>query len=227
MLNNLLNLFFPSLCSGCSSLLLATEQWVCSRCIHDLPFTNHHKNSQNEITQKFYGLLPIEFGISLLYFREGSFVQKIIHNLKYRNQPELGVFIGNLCNDDIVQFINSHHVTALVPVPLHKKRFKERGYNQVDSFCDTISHLCNIPINKNILVRSLYNTTQTKKNREDRQMSKKSIFEVSYTELDYGEHFLLVDDVITSGATLETCARKLLEIPNAKVSIITMAYTVS
>jgi ComF family protein len=192
-----------------------------------LPFTHHHKIPNNDTIKKFYGLIPLEFGLSMLYFHHGGIVQELIHNLKYRNQQKIGTLLGELYAKDLQNFDPIRSVTEIIPVPLHPKKLKERGYNQVDSFCESIGNQLQIPVNKNLLVRKQYNKTQTKKNREARQQLKQTIFDVNFTEKDENKHFLLVDDVITTGSTLEICAKALLKIPNVKVSILTIAYTQS
>jgi ComF family protein len=209
------------------NLLVKNEHLLCFTCRHDLPFTHHHKIPNNDTIKKFYGLIPLEFGLSMLYFHHGGIVQELIHNLKYRNQQKIGTLLGELYAKDLQNFDPIRSVTEIIPVPLHPKKLKERGYNQVDSFCESIGNQLQIPVNKNLLVRKQYNKTQTKKNREARQQLKQTIFDVNFTEKDENKHFLLVDDVITTGSTLEICAKALLKIPNVKVSILTIAYTQS
>ena len=227
MLKNLLKLFFPETCSGCKFLLLYNEVILCSKCRHNLPFTYHHEIPHNDTIKKFYGLIPLEFGLSMLYFHHGGIAQELIHNLKYRNQQNIGSLLGELYAKDLQNFEPIRSVTEIIPVPLHPKKLKERGYNQVDSFCESIGNQLQIPVNKNVLLRTQYNKTQTKKNREARQQLTQTIFDVDFLTKDENKHFLLVDDVITTGSTLEICAKALLKIPNAKVSILTIAYTQS
>lgn len=227
MLKNLFKLIFPDLCCGCKNLLLKNEYLLCYKCRHDLPYTYHHKISHNDTIKKFYGLIPLEFGLSMLYFHHGGIAQELIHNLKYRNQQNIGSLLGELYAKELQNFKPISTVTEIIPVPLHPKKLKERGYNQVDSFCESIGNQLKIPVNKNLLLRTQYNKTQTKKNREARQQLTQTIFDVNFSAKDENKHFLLVDDVITTGSTLEICAKALLKIPNAKVSILTIAYTQS
>lgn len=224
---NLLKLIYPDLCNGCGKLLIKGETVICTACLHELPFTFHHETQTNEIDRKFYGILPISFCLSMLYFHKTGIVQQLIHNLKYKNKQEIGVFLGELYADDIKKYLKIQYITHIIPVPLHKKRLVERGYNQIDTFCETIACKLAIPIEKNILFRNRYSTSQTKKSKIERATIKDSLFSVKSNEHFSYPHFLLVDDVITSGATLEACARELLKIPNAKVSILTIAYAES
>lgn len=227
MLKYLLKLIFPNLCVGCNELLLLNEEIICSSCRHDLPLTNHHLNLNNDTTKKFYGIVNLEFAASMLFFHKKGVVQKLIHHLKYKGREEIGEMLGKWYSNDLKDIELIKSVDYIIPVPLHTKRLKERGYNQVDSFCKALSDSNNIPFNDKLLIRTKYNKTQTKKSKNERQESVKNIFDVNYNENDCGKHFLLIDDVITSGATLELCAKALLKIPNSKISIITIAYTQS
>lgn len=227
MLKNLLKLIFPKLCFGCNELLLLNEEIICSSCRHNLPLTNHHLNQNNDTTKKFYGLLNLEFGASMLYFHKKGIVQKLIHNLKYKGKEEIGELLGEWYGNEIKNVDVLKSIDYIVPVPLHSKRLKERGYNQVSSFCKALSQEINIPFHDKLLIRTKYNKTQTKKSKNERQENVQNIFNINFNENIDGKHFLLIDDVITSGATLELCAKAILKIPNSKISIITIAYTQS
>lgn len=225
MLKNLINLLFPKLCAGCNSLLLQNEVIICTNCRHELPLTQHHLIHNNYIAKKFYGIIPVEFCSAMLYFHKDGIVQNMIHHLKYKNQPEIGTFLGNWYANDLQVIAKDQKFTTIIPVPLHKKRYRERGYNQVTTFCEALSQNLGIEINDQLLYRKIYSKTQTKKSKEARSEIKNSLFDVTFSSSDCGKHFLLVDDVITSGATLEACAKAILKIPDAKISIITIAYT--
>ena len=227
MLKYLINLLFPKLCLGCNALLLNNEKIICSECNHNLPITNHHFLEHNDTTKKFYGIIPVEFSAAMLYFHKKGIVQNLIHNLKYKNHQEVGSLLGKWYANDLENVSQIKTVTEIIPVPLHKKRLEERGYNQVTTFCEALSKELEIPYNPNLLYRSRYSKTQTKKDKENRKDIANSLFDVNFTEADHNKHFLLVDDVMTSGATLESCAKALLKIPNSKVSVVTIAYTLS
>lgn len=226
MLKNLINLVFPKLCMGCNSLLLTNEAIICCQCNHNLPYTNHFFLKNNDTTKKFYGIIPIEFSASMLYFHQKGIVQSLIHNLKYKNHQEIGTLLGKWYAADLKKVIEIKTVSEIIPVPLHKKRLEERGYNQVTTFCEALSDELQVAYNPSLLYRNRYSKTQTKKDKESRKEITTALFDVDYSESDYNKHFLLVDDVMTSGATIEACAKALLKIPNSKVSIITIAYTV-
>jgi len=227
MLKYLINLLFPKLCLGCNSLLLHNEKTICCECIHYLPHTNHHVLDNNDTTKKFYGIIPIEFSAAMLYFHQKGIVQNLIHNLKYKDHQEIGILLGKWYAKDLKSIPAMKTISEIIPVPLHKKRLEERGYNQITTFCEALSRELEIPYNPNLLYRSRYSKTQTKKDKEHRKEVTDALFDVHLSGNNHNKHFLLVDDVMTSGATLEACAKALLKIPNSKVSIVTIAYTLS
>lgn len=224
---NLLNVLFPIFCKGCSKLLLKNENVICTKCLHHLPFTLHHQIKETEINKTFYGLLPIEFGASILYFTKKGITQNLIHNLKYRNRQEIGTFLGDLYSKEINNLENIKSIDCLVPVPLHKKRFHERGYNQVTTFCKAIEKNLTIPMFDDVLVKNQHLKSVTDKSKEGRLKHNKNVFSVANPHKIEGKHVLIIDDVFTTGATIEACAKEILKIKNTKISILTMAYSQS
>jgi len=224
MLKSLANLLFPVTCPGCDGLLLDGETIVCTTCRHSMPFTQHHVDVHNETAKKFYGRLHLEHASALVYFHKEGIVQELIHNLKYRKQQQVGRLMGEWYAPSLKDVAALQTVTDVIPVPLHPKKLRERGYNQVTEFGRAVAQGMGVHYNEAILLRTSYTKTQTQKNRELRAGIINSAFDVKYTDADAGKHFLLVDDVITTGATLEACGKFLLQIPNAKVSIVTIAY---
>jgi ComF family protein len=225
MLKSVLNLFYPNVCSGCNAFLLQNEIVICTVCRHEIPLTNHHLKIENELFKRFYGRIPLEYASALFYFHKKGIVQELIHNLKYRGHQEIGKVIGDwfvedLKNSEIIKTVNQ-----IIPVPLHKKRLKKRGYNQVTTFGESLSNNLQIPYNDSVLVRKVYSETQVMKNLLDRNDANSEIFDVVFTEKEHNQHFLLIDDVVTTGATLELCAKQLLKIPGAKISIVCMAMS--
>jgi ComF family protein len=188
-----------------------------------MPLTQHHLNLENEAFKKFYGRIPVEHVSALLYFHKKGIVQELIHSLKYRGQEEIGFVLGEWYAEEL----KNHHllqtVDIIIPVPLHPKKLRERGYNQVTEFGNALSKSLEIPVKTMILFRQVYSKTQSQKNRLGRTEGIDAVFDVSFSESDHNQHFLLIDDVITTGATLEVCAKALLKIPGTKISIVCMA----
>ncbi|MGL2965527.1 ComF family protein [Flavobacterium sp. XGLA_31] len=223
MLKHLLNLFFPKSCVGCHSFLLTDEKVLCTQCRHEIPLTNHHLMAQNEVMQKFYGRIPLEFGSALFYFHKKGIVQEMIHQLKYKGHEDISDMVGCWYASELKDLEQMQHIDYIIPVPLHKKRLRERGYNQVEGFGKSLSAKLDIPYDDQLLFRKLHTKTQTKKDLLGRADVISTVFDVNYTEEHHGKHFMLIDDVITTGSTLEACSRALLKIPDVKISIVCMA----
>lgn len=225
MFKSLVDLLFPKVCLACDSFLESNEAVICTSCRHDLPLTNYHLDSENELIKKFYGRIDLQFASSMMYYHKSGIVHELIHNLKYYKHQEIGTFLGNWYAEDLRNLEITKTFDVIIPVPLHKKRLRKRGYNQVETFGKTLSEKLKIPYDDTILFRKIHSKTQTKKNFLGRTDVKLDIFDVAFTEENYGKHFLLIDDVITTGSTLEACARAVLKIPEAKLSIVSMADT--
>ena len=223
MFKSLLHLFFPPTCAGCKTILIANENVICTSCRHEMPLTQHHLNPENDAYKKFYGRIPVEHVSALVYFHKKGIVQELIHSLKYRGQEAIGTVLGEWYAEELKSSQLLQTVDAIIPVPLHPKKLRERGYNQVTEFGNALAKSLQIPLNTSILFRQVYSKTQSKKNRLGRTEGIDTIFDVSFDEKDHNKHFLLIDDVITTGATLEVCAKALLKIPGTKISIVCMA----
>ena len=225
MFKSLINLFFPKACAGCASFLLSTENVICTACRHEIPLTNHHKSKKNETYAKFYGQIDIEFASALFYFHKKGIVQELIHKLKYKGHQEIGEAIGNWYALELKTVKELETIDYIIPVPLHKKRLKERGYNQVTKFGEALSKNLNCQFNTELLERKIYSKSQISKNISGRSAVSEQVFNVNFDESYHHKHFLLIDDVLTTGSTLVACCKELQKIEGAKISIVCMAFT--
>jgi ComF family protein len=225
MLRDLVDIFFPEVCAGCDSLLKSGEFAICTFCRHDLPLTNHHLHRENEVFRRFYGRLPLEWASALCYYHKKGIVQEMIHKLKYRGVENVGTVLGRWYATDLRKIDGLSDVKAVIPVPLHPKKQRQRGYNQVTEFGKSIASGLGIPYNDQILIRQRYSKTQTKKNLIARTSLQKNLFDVINVDEISGGHYLLVDDVITTGSTLEACGKAILKISGARISIVCIAMS--
>lgn len=225
MLKNLMKLFFPKVCLACSTIITAKENKICLTCRHELPLTNHLLSIENEAFKKFYGRIPVVHCSSMLYYQKNNSVQSLIHNLKFKNHQEIGTLLGNWYVSDLKEIAVLKTVDFVIPVPIHKKRMKTRTYNQVTTFCESIAKGLNIELKTDLVTREIYAVSQSKKTLLNRNNVTENTFESHFSEHDYNKHFLLIDDVLTTGATLEACAKSILKIPGAKISMITIAMS--
>ncbi|MDU1890233.1 MAG: phosphoribosyltransferase family protein [Dysgonomonas sp.] len=216
---NILNLFFPDLCVVCQNRLIEGEQHICVDCLLLIPKTNFHLHPDNRLEQFFAGRIPFERIAAYAYFVKGGSVQSIIHELKYKNNPDIGCFIGQLCGNSVKDSDFISDIDLLVPVPLHPKRQKQRGYNQSLEICKGISGITQIPIDDKTLIREVNNLSQTKNSRFDRWQNVTDIFAMTDYESFRDKHILLVDDVITTGSTLESCVKEILKFTKCRISI--------
>ena len=226
MYKNLLNVFFPDSCLSCSTLLSAKEKKICLTCRADLPITNFHFLDDVALKNIFYGRLALNQATSLFYFHKHGKVQKLIHQLKYKQQEALGSLFGAWLGLELVASKKFETVDLVIGVPIHKKKLRKRGYNQVTLFGATIAKHLNVPYFENILVKKSDSITQVFKSRSARWKDKKGLFCLNPAYDIDNKHILLVDDVITTGATIERCADELLKARQVQISIATIAATI-
>ncbi len=222
---DLINLFYPEVCYCCETHLTYNEKYVCVHCQHDFAFADFTKHKNNPVEKSFHGRIPIQTATSLFLFHKKGKIQKLIHQLKYNNQQNIGKFLGTLLSEDILNSKRFSAIDYIIPVPLHKKRHNERGYNQLTEIGKTLAiHLKTVYL-ESALIKKEISGTQTKKLRFDRWKNATESFELVNTEQLENCHILLIDDVITTGATLEACCNQLLNTKNITISIATIAYT--
>ena len=225
MIKSLIDLMFPKVCAGFKGFLLNNEIIICTNCRHEIPLTNFYLQTENDAFKLFYGRIDVLHVSSFLTFHKKGIVQELIHRLKYSGNEEIGTLLGNWYAEDLKKVPVLETVDFIIPVPLHKNKLKKRGYNQVETFGKALSQQLNVVYNNAVLIRKLDLKTQSRKSFEERTNVNLAIFDVVFDESLHNKHFLLIDDVLTTGATLENCGRAILKIPGAKLSIVTMAVS--
>lgn len=223
MFQNVVNLFFPKICEACKLPLKDNEYVVCISCRHELPITNFHFEDDDTVKKMLYGRVQLEHATALLYFSKKGLVQELLHNLKYRGHEQIGEFLGNWLGGELQSTIYYKDIDVVIPVPLHKKKKRQRGYNQVTKFGQSIAKALEVDFNENALTKIKHSRTQVFKDRITRFDDANIRFALGNTENLAGKHILLVDDIITTGATIEACALLLQTISDVKISIATMA----
>lgn len=223
---DLLCLFFPHLCLACEQNAPPYGEHICTICRATLPETSFQLKKENPFTEKFWGRVNIQAGTAMYLFAKDGRVQNMIHQLKYKRKAEVGTILGRKLGSSLRHSPFFAQVDIVVPVPLHIRKQRIRGYNQSEVFAEGIAETFGRPCLGNGLRRVIHSASQTKQSREARLHNVGEVFEVNKPEQLKGRHILLVDDVLTTGATLETCANKLLELPGVKVSMATIAIAI-
>ncbi|OSZ82337.1 hypothetical protein CAP35_03455 [Chitinophagaceae bacterium IBVUCB1] len=217
------SLFYPRLCEGCSKSLLAEEEVLCLNCnVFNLPRTAYHHIAENETYMRFAGRVPVVRATSFAYFTADGLLQHLLHGLKYDDKKEIGIYLGKQLGYDLQQLNWHKGIDYIVPVPLHPAKEAQRGYNQTQLIAEGMGEVLQLPVLGSLLYRTRHTDSQTQKTREERISNMVGAFAVKDTTNYTGKHFLLIDDVLTTGATLEACAQALLTIPHATVSIATV-----
>ncbi|MDR1181768.1 MAG: ComF family protein [Bacteroidales bacterium] len=222
--SNCISLFYPPYCNGCGNVLVAEEKYLCFSCLKSLPRTDFHTCKDNPLEMVFAGRVPICRATAFCFFRKGNMVQHLIHQLKYNGNQEIGVYLGRQFGLELIQLGVFQSVDIIVPIPLHFKKLKRRGYNQSEKIGKGMIEVMPKPLDSSSLIRVTDTSTQTKKERFQRWENVLDIFQLTRTDLLAGKHILLIDDVITTGATTESAAQLLLTLPAVKVSIACIGY---
>ncbi len=218
------HLFYPQLCAGCGNDLHGNGQVICLHCLDEIPVTNFHLHAANPVEKIFWGRVAITAAASYTYFTKDSMMQQLLHGLKYHSKKETGIFFGRKIGTSLLESNRFGNLDAIIPVPLHPKKERKRGYNQAAVIAEGISEKMQLPLWPAILLRTGASETQTHKTRVERWHNIAGLFKVAEDMQLKGKHVLLVDDVITTGATLEACAAELLKSEDTRVSIVTVAY---
>lgn len=220
----LLHLFYPMLCPACDVEETDTSGMLCIGCQHSLPFTGFEDIRNNAVEKLFWGRVEVCVAFATMFYHEKSSIQRIVHEIKYKNNLELAMHMGRMMGMRMKNVINTNGIDFSIPMPLHPKKLKKRGYNQAALLCKGIESTGMIPLLEHVLVRRKHTGTQTKKSRIERWDNVGDVFSVEQTGSIQGKHILLVDDVITTGASTEACAQTLLQAGAGKVSIAGLAF---
>jgi ComF family protein len=224
--HNFLHLFFPHVCEGCGTDILNNETLLCAACHQKLPVTNFLYHNNNLVEQKFYGQLKVEAAGAAYYFTKEGMLQHLIKQLKYYGNKEIGFYLGRQLGNLLAETDRFNEVDVIVPLPLNPRKQKKRGYNQAAVIAEGINSIWQKPVNTKAVERKIFTETQTHKDRISRWQSMLNVFAVANENELLNKNVLLVDDIITTGATLEACGEKILEVPGTKLFIATVAFTI-
>jgi len=225
LLANFVSLLYPELCVVCGEPLMENEKFFCFVCFLKLPKTQYHLIPENQAVERLAGKISLVKASSYFYYNKGGIAQKVIAEIKYKGNQNLGKWIGNYLAKDMILSGFFQGIDFLVPVPLHRSKEKKRGFNQAEKIAEGIAQVTKIPIEANNVIRIKANTTQTQKGVFERWKNTQNLFHLKNPELFKGKHILLIDDVLTTGSTLEALAQNLLESKEVKISILTLAIT--
>lgn len=215
---DLLNLFYPRLCAGCSEPLVKGESQICLRCLYHMHRTNFHKVRENRIEQLFWGKVMVKYATAYSFYHKESKLQRMIFKLKYHGQKEVGYVLGYELGLELKHSV-FNEIDVIIPIPLHPKRQKKRGYNQAEWIAMGIGKAMEKPVDITSVRRTVATSTQTKKSKFDRWKNVENIFEVANSDKLKYKHILVVDDVITTGSTIEACLQTIMEVDGAEVSV--------
>ncbi|OUR91578.1 amidophosphoribosyltransferase [Flavobacteriales bacterium 34_180_T64] len=225
MVKNLLNLFFPKVCLGCTNYLIEHEALICTSCRHELPLTNYHFDGSDIVKNVLYGRVNLQEATALLHFSKKGIVQQLMHNLKYKGHEDIGKLFGIWLGEELNTIETYPKVDLVIPVPLHRSKLKRRGYNQVSKFGQEVAKALDVEYRNDILKKVVNTKTQVFKDRLKRSTEKDAVFIIDETQELKGKHILIVDDIITTGATIELCTHAFKNVEDLKFSLATMAIT--
>ncbi len=226
LLHSALHLFYPHTCCGCGSDLLPSDALLCGQCIVQLPHTKFAPMANNAVEKMFTGRLPLQAAYAQLYFTKDGLVQHLIHQLKYKGNTDIGLYLGRLMGQTVLDTARFHPIDALVPLPMYAAKERQRGYNQATILCRGMAEVLQLPVDTQHIIRQRHTQTQTRKQRTGRWQNVEGSFAVTNPAALAGKHLLLVDDVVTTGATLDACGHVIRQVPGTILSIASLAYAV-
>lgn len=216
-IDSFFQLFYPNYCLACNKPIFNDKNILCSECYSQLGFTYFASYISNPLYEKFIGQANIEYAFALCYFYRGGILQHCLHALKYKNRKDVGIYFGKLIGNELINI--NPHIDVIIPIPLHPKKEKIRGYNQSEMIAKGISQVLNVPINTNDVLRTKFTETQTKKSKWERFDNLNGVFAIKNAQKFANKHLLIVDDVITTGATTVSLIELFKNIPNVKISV--------
>ena len=223
IVEDFISLFFPRFCLACSGPMVKGEEIMCTGCLIDLPKTTYHLQRENPVRSRLAGRLPLKHGWAFLKFRKSGIVQNLLHELKYNNHPEVGIRLGQAYGQELLNFGFDKEFDLIIPVPLHTSRRRQRGYNQSAKFAAGLSEAMKIQWDESISMRLQSTATQTRKSKAERWENVKDVFSIDVHGGIKGKRILLVDDVITTGATLEACGQHIVSCGCSELSVACIA----
>ena len=220
--NGFIDTLFPRICPVCNNVLLSHEKHICTKCRIDIPITRYHMQEFNAMEQLFAGKTPIEKAVGYFFYEKGNPYSNILHNIKYRNNPQLGQYVAKLFAQELLSRDIFRDIDCIIPVPLHHRKKIQRGYNQSEYIAKGFSEVFDIPVHNNIIIAHKSHESQTNKGIYERWLNTQYIFSAQDTQVLENKHVLIVDDVVTTGATLLSAALTIASVPNIKISLATL-----
>ncbi len=224
--DDFISLLFPRLCYACGNHLLRNENIICTECYVSIPRTNYHLQPENPVAQLFWGRCLIERAAAFSFYSRGSRIRNLIHKLKYRGIKEIGYELGRIYAVSLRSSGFLSGIDLIMPVPLHPSKKRSRGFNQSECISAGISDAADLPVDTVSLVRTSFSETQTNRSRYERWTNVEGIFHVANRDAIRGKHILLVDDVITTGSTIESCVNELMKSEGVRVSVAAIGCAV-
>lgn len=224
IINDFISLFYPRVCAACGNSLFKNEEVICMHCLYNLPRADYYKTGESPLDLVFRGRINLQNTASLFVFHKKGKVQHLVHQLKYKGRKDVGIYLGKLLGKEMKEHANFSDIDYVIPVPLHPRKQKKRGYNQSEQFAIGIARSMNVKMDAQSFIRTVNTATQTRKSRFARWENVKEIFQLTDETALKNKHILLVDDIITTGATLESAAHILLAIEGVKLSVACIAY---
>lgn len=226
IISDLLGLVYPLVCPVCGKSLFRGERSLCMKCYHHLPRSRFEHDDDNPAARVFWGRVPLTRVHAAFLYNKGNAIQKLIHEFKYRGHKDIGLFLGRELGHDLSAIEIFNDLDMIIPIPLHPKKKKKRGFNQSEIIAQGITEVIKVPLKTDLLFRRAFTSTQTRKSKYDRWQNVEHIFQLKDPEVLEGKHVLLVDDVITTGATMEACIQVLLEVEGVRVGVAAAGFTV-